>query len=75
MRSGNRGLLCNNRRLTRPLSRPVNFVVPWTYDTIGKRKRDVAARADESEYLSGKKAGIILMREGMASIAAPGLGL
>ena len=42
---------------------------------IGERKREVAARADESEYLSGNKAGIILVREGIASIAAPGPGV
>ena len=36
-------------------SRPVNFVAPWTYDTIGDRKRAVAARAEESGYLSGMK--------------------
>ena len=36
-------------------SRPVKFVAPWTYDTIGDRRRAVAARADESGYLSGMK--------------------
>ena len=35
-------------------SRPVNFVAPWTYDTIDDRKEcAVAARAKESGYLSG----------------------
>ena len=58
-----------------PAPRPVIFVAPWTSDTIGERKREVAARADESEYLSGKKAGIILVRAGMASVAAPGPGV
>ena len=40
-------------------SRPVNFVASWTYGTIGDRKREVAARAEESGYLSGIKADII----------------
>ena len=54
---------------------PVNFVAPWTYGTIGNRKRAVAARAKESGYLSGIKAYIILVSAGMASIAAPGPGM
>ena len=37
--------------------------------------REEAARADKSGYLSGKKAGIILVRAGMASVAAPGPGV
>ena len=36
-------------------SRPVHYVAPWTYGTIGDRKRVVAARAEESGYLSGIK--------------------
>ena len=57
----------------RPYSRPEPRYLRCALDfrhTIGERKREVAARADESEYLSGKKAGIILVRAGMASVAA-----
>ena len=56
-------------------SRPVNFVAPRTYDTIGDRKRAVAAHAEESGYLSRIKADIILVSAGMASVAAPGPGM
>ena len=46
-----------------------------THDTIGEKKREVAARADKSGYLSGKEAGIILVRAGIESVAAPGPGV
>ena len=39
-------------------------------DTIGVRKLEVAARAEESGYLSERKAGIILAKADMASVAA-----
>ena len=55
--------------------RPVNVAASWTYDTIGERKREVAARADKSGYLSRKEAGIILVRAGIESVAAPGPGV
>ena len=35
----------------------------------------MAARVDESGYLSGKEAGIILVRAGIESVAAPGPGV
>ena len=38
-------------------SRPVNFVAPWTYDTIGDRKRAVAARACRGERISQRDEG------------------
>ena len=41
-----------------------------TYETIGVRKLEVPAHAEESRYLSMKKAGIILVRADMASVAA-----
>ena len=40
-----------------------------------ERKREVAARADKSGHLSGKEAGIILVRAGIESVAAPGPGV
>ncbi|KAL3774135.1 hypothetical protein ACHAW5_002094 [Stephanodiscus triporus] len=49
----------------RPRSRPLNFVVPGTYVALGEKKRQLAANAEESGYISGRKAGNVLKSVGM----------
>ncbi|KAL7445210.1 hypothetical protein ACHAXM_011890 [Skeletonema potamos] len=48
--------------------RPINFITPGTYIAIGEKKREMAARAEESGYISGRKVGNVLKSVGMASV-------
>eukprot|EP00984_Skeletonema_dohrnii_P010785 scaffold4233_cov142-Skeletonema_dohrnii-CCMP3373.AAC.28 len=52
--------------------RPINFITPGTYIAIGEKKREMAARAEESGYISGRKVGNVLKSVGMASVAVDG---
>ena len=47
--------------------RPINFIAPGTYIAIGEKKREMAARAEESGYISGRKVGNVLKSVGMGS--------
>ncbi|KAL7535495.1 hypothetical protein ACHAXR_007952 [Thalassiosira sp. AJA248-18] len=49
----------------RPKSRPINFVTPGTYIALGEKKREQAARAAESGYVSGRKVGNVVKSVGM----------
>mmetsp|Transcript_22951 Transcript_22951/g.47959 ORF Transcript_22951/g.47959 Transcript_22951/m.47959 type:complete len:637 (-) Transcript_22951:41-1951(-) len=55
----------------RPKSRPINFVAPGTYIALGEKKREQAARAAESGFLSGRKVGNVVKSVGMAGIGVP----
>ncbi|EJK64124.1 hypothetical protein THAOC_15172, partial [Thalassiosira oceanica] len=55
---------------TRHRSRPINFVAPGTYVALGEKKREAAARAEESGYLSGRKAGNVVRSVGMGGAEA-----
>lgn len=46
-------------------SRPINFVAPGTYVALGEKKRQQAARAEESGYVSGRKDGRVIQSVGM----------
>eukprot|EP01082_Thalassiosira_pseudonana_P012562 g11263.t1 g11263 contig5:482248-484533(-) len=47
------------------LIRPINFVAPGTYVALGEKKRQQAARAEESGYVSGRKDGRVIQSVGM----------
>lgn len=49
-------------------SRPLNFVAPGTYIALGEKKREQAARAAESGFISGRKAGNVVKSVGMAAV-------
>ena len=49
----------------RPRTRPINFVAPGTYVALGEKKREAALRAEESGYVSGRKAGNVVVSVGM----------
>jgi len=49
-------------------SRPISFVAPGTYIALGEKKRQQAALAEESGYLSGRKVGNVVKSVGMASV-------
>lgn len=49
--------------------RPINFIEPGTYIAIGEKKREMAARAEASGYISGRKVGNVVKSVGMASVA------
>lgn len=49
--------------------RPINFIAPGTYIAIGEKKREMAARAEASGYISGRKVGNVVKSVGMASVA------
>ncbi|KAL7485728.1 hypothetical protein ACHAW6_011326 [Cyclotella cf. meneghiniana] len=51
-------------------SRPISFVTPGTYIALGEKKRQQAARAEESGYVSGRKDGRVITSVGMGGVAA-----
>ncbi|KAL7471009.1 hypothetical protein ACHAXS_013524 [Conticribra weissflogii] len=57
---------------TRLRHRPINFVAPGTYIALGEKKRQAAARAEESGYVSGRKDGRVIQSVGMGGVAADG---
>mmetsp|Transcript_20210 Transcript_20210/g.42069 ORF Transcript_20210/g.42069 Transcript_20210/m.42069 type:complete len:807 (+) Transcript_20210:124-2544(+) len=59
---------------TRLRHRPLNFVAPGTYIALGEKKRQAAARAEESGYVSGRKDGRVIQSVGMGGVAADGGG-
>lgn len=60
---------------TRLRHRPLNFVAPGTYIALGEKKRQAAARAEESGYVSGRKDGRVIQSVGMGGVAADGGGV
>lgn len=52
-------------------SRPINFVTPGTYIALGEKKRQQAARAEESGYVSGRKVGNVVKSVGMGGGVVP----
>ena len=50
---------------TRQRHRPMTFVTPGTYIALGEKKRQAAARAEESGYVSGRKVGTVITSVGM----------
>jgi U4/U6 small nuclear ribonucleoprotein PRP3 len=53
---------------TRHRSRPLNFITPGTYIAMGNTKREMAARAEQSGFSSGRKVGNVWRSVGMASV-------
>ena len=53
---------------TRHRHRPLNFITPGTYIAMGEKKREMAARAEESGFSSGRKVGNVWRSVGMASV-------
>ena len=51
-------------------SRPIKFVTPGTYTALGEKKRQQAALAEESGFLSGRKVGNVVKSVGMAGPAS-----
>ena len=49
----------------RARSRPLNFIVPGTYVALGEKKRQLAANAEESGFISGRKTGNVFKSVGM----------
>ena len=52
-------------------SRPINFVTPGTYIALGEKKREQAAIARQSGYVSGRKVGNVVKSVGMGGVAVP----
>lgn len=48
--------------------RPINFITPGTYIALGEKKREMAARAEESGYISGRKVGNVFKSVGMGNV-------
>ncbi|KAL7544213.1 hypothetical protein ACHAWF_007598, partial [Thalassiosira exigua] len=53
-------------------SRPIRFVAPGTYVALGEKKREQAARAEESGFVSGRKEGNVVKSAGMMTGAIAG---
>lgn len=69
-------LVVDSRLASKPeraRSRPLNFVVPGTYVALGEKKRALAANAEESGYISGRKAGNVFISVGMGGATAVGV--
>ena len=49
----------------RARSRQLNFIVPGTYVALGEKKRQLAANAEESGFISGRKTGNVFKSVGM----------
>jgi hypothetical protein len=65
------GLIIDDRLVNKPeriRSRPLNFIVPGTYVALGEKKRQLAANAEESGFISGRKMGNVFKSVGMGGL-------
>jgi U4/U6 small nuclear ribonucleoprotein PRP3 len=65
------GLIIDDRLANKPeriRSRPLNFIVPGTYMALGEKKRQLAANAEESGFISGRKTGNVFKSVGMGGL-------
>jgi U4/U6 small nuclear ribonucleoprotein PRP3 len=64
-------LIIDDRLVNKPervRSRPLNFIVPGTYMALGEKKRQLAANAEESGFISGRKTGNVFKSVGMGGL-------